>query len=136
MKHNLKELKIWNKAMDLAVDVYTASINFPTKEKFGLTSQIRRCAVSVPSNIAEGAGRNSDNEFNHFLGISHGSSYELQTQIILSNRLNLLDNDTSEKLINQVTEIQKMNYKLRDSISYRNQQKNKFENKAILRSKV
>ena len=64
--HNLKELKIWNKAIDLAVDVYKATSSLPPDERFGLTSQSRRAAVSIPSNIAEGAGRNSNKEFGHF----------------------------------------------------------------------
>lgn len=108
--HNLKELKIWNKAIDLAVDVYKATSTFPADEKFGLISQSRRSAVSVPSNIAEGAGRNSDKEFSHFLGIANGSSYELQTQLVISNKLALLDNNSMEDLLKQIDELQKMNY--------------------------
>ena len=108
--HNLKELKIWKKAIDLTIDVYKATENFPKEEKYGLTSQTRRSAVSVPSNIAEGAGRNSDKEFSHFLGISNGSSYELQTQLIISNKLNLLSDTTVEPLLYRIDEIQKMNY--------------------------
>jgi four helix bundle protein len=68
--HNLKELKIWNKAIDLTVDVYKATASFPSEERYGLTSQARRSVVSIPSNIAEGAGRNSNKEFNNFLGIA------------------------------------------------------------------
>ena len=77
--HNLKELKIWLKAIDLATAVYCLTANFPKVEKYGLTSQIRRSAVSVPSNIAEGAGRNSDKEFSYFLGVANVSlkSYRL-----------------------------------------------------------
>ncbi|WP_448702517.1 four helix bundle protein [Mucilaginibacter sp. AW1-3] len=108
--HNLKELKIWNKAIDLAVNVYKATSTFPSDERFGLTSQSRRAAVSIPSNIAEGAGRNSNKEFNNFLGIANGSSYELQTQLIISNRLELLDSKTTDELVEQITELQKMNY--------------------------
>jgi four helix bundle protein len=108
--HNLKELKIWNKAIDLFVDIYKATANFPTDERFGLTSQSRRAAVSIPSNIAEGAGRNSPKEFNNFLGIANGSSYELQTQLIISNRLSLLNNDILDDLLKQIDELQKMNY--------------------------
>jgi len=82
--HNLKELKIWHKAMDLFVEVYEASSKFPKEEIYGLTSQIKRSAISIPSNISEGAGRNSNKEFIHFLRIANGSSYELQTQLIIS----------------------------------------------------
>ena len=108
--HNLKELKIWNKAIDLAVDVYKATSDFPADERFGLISQSRRAAVSIPSNIAEGAGRKSDKEFSHFLGIANGSSYELQTQLVISNKLSLLDDNSMEELLQQIDELQKMNY--------------------------
>lgn len=114
--HNLKELKIWQKAIDLAVDIYEATENFPKEEKYGLTSQTRRSAVSVPSNIAEGAGRNSDKEFSHFLGISNGSSYELQTQLIISNKLNLLSDTTVEPLLDRINEIQKMTYGFQETL--------------------
>jgi four helix bundle protein len=108
--HNLKELKIWNKAIDLTVDVYKATANFPSEEKYGLTSQARRSAVSIPSNIAEGAGRNSNKDFNNFLGIANGSSYELQTQLVISNKLSLLNNDTLDDLLKQIDEVQKMTF--------------------------
>ena len=108
--HNLKELKIWNKAIDLTVDVYKATASFPSDERFGLISQSRRSAVSIPSNIAEGAGRNSNKEFSNFLGISNGSSYELQTQLVISNRLSLMDDNTLNNLLTQIDEIQKMNF--------------------------
>jgi four helix bundle protein len=108
--HNLKELKIWQKAIDLAVDVYKATVSYPTDERFGLTSQIRRASVSISSNIAEGAGRNSKKEFCNFLGIANGSAYELQTQLVISNKLNLLQDDLLNDLLNQIEELQKMNY--------------------------
>jgi four helix bundle protein len=108
--HNLKELKIWNKAIDLTVDVYKATANFPSEERYGLTSQARRSAVSIPSNIAEGAGRNSNKEFNNFLGIANGSSYELQTQLVISNKLSLLSNDILDDLLKQIDEVQKMTF--------------------------
>ncbi len=108
--HNLKELKIWQKVMDLAVDVYKATANYPTDERFGLTSQIRRASVSISSNIAEGAGRNSKKEFCNFLGIANGSTYELQTQLVISNKLNLLQDDLLNDLLKQIEELQKMNY--------------------------
>jgi four helix bundle protein len=90
--HNFKELKVWQEAMSLAKDVFVITRNFPSEEKFGLTSQINRCSVSVPSNIAEGAGRQSDKEFNQFLNIALGSSYELETQLLLSNDFNYIRN--------------------------------------------
>ena len=90
--HNFKELKVWQEAMSLAKDVFVITRNFPSEEKFGLTSQINRCSVSLPSNIAEGAGRQSDKEFNQFLNIALGSSYELETQLLLSNDFNYIRN--------------------------------------------
>jgi four helix bundle protein len=108
--HNLKELKIWQKAIDLAVDVYKATVSYPSDERFGLTSQIRRASVSISSNIAEGAGRNSKKEFCNFLGIANGSAYELQTQLVISNKLNLLQDDLLNDLLKQIEELQKMNY--------------------------
>lgn len=113
--HKLTELKIWNKAIKLATNVYAATSNFPPEEKYGLTSQIRRCAVSVPSNIAEGAGRNSNNEFCHFLGISNGSSYELQTQLIISRNLGLVNDGDVDPLLDQIEEIQKMNFTFKNT---------------------
>ena len=108
--NNLKELKIWNKAIDLAVDVYKATSTFPTDERFGLTSQSRRAAVSIPSNIAEGAGRNSVKEFNNFLGIANGSSYELQTQLVIASKLDILESEILNPLLDQIDELQKMTY--------------------------
>lgn len=110
--HNVKELKIWQKAIELTVDVYKATEHFPSEEKFGLTSQIRRSAVSVPSNIAEGAGRNNNKEFCYFPGVSNGSAFELQTQLIIATKPDLLKKDVSDVLLKEVDEIQKMNYKL------------------------
>lgn len=108
--NNLKELKIWHKAIDLAVEVYKATSHFPAEEKFGLTSQSRRAAVSISSNIAEGAGRRSSKEFNYFLGIANGSSFELQTQLVISNKLELINNEVLESLLLKIDELQKMNY--------------------------
>lgn len=108
--NNLKELKIWNKAIDLAVDVYKATSTFPSDERFGLISQARRAAVSIPSNIAEGAGRNSVKEFNNFLGIANGSSYELQTQLLIANKLAILESEILDPLLSQIDELQKMTY--------------------------
>lgn len=112
----IEDVRLWHKAIALATEVYKATENFPKEEKYGLTSQIRRSAVSVPSNIAEGAGRNGDPEFCHFLGISNGSSYELQTQLVISNNLNLIDKLTVDTLLKNIDEIQKMNYKLQESL--------------------
>ena len=108
--HKYQDLKLWNKSMELVVDVYQLTAEFPKEEKYGLVSQMRRCAVSISSNIAEGAGRNSNKEFIHFLAVANGSSYELETQIIVANKLNLVSDEVCSKICQQLTEIQKMNY--------------------------
>jgi len=105
--HNFQELKIWQKSMDIMVDVYKLSALFPKEEKFGLTSQIRRSAVSIPSNISEGAGRNTDGEFKNFLDIASGSSNELFTQLILSERLNLVEEKNINPILKELIEVQK-----------------------------
>ena len=115
--HNLKELKIWNKAIDLTVEVYKVTADFPQEERYGLTSQIRRSAVSIPSNISEGAGRNSNKEFVQFLGIANGSSYELQTQLIIAKRLELMSEASVSPLLNILDELQKMNYRFQETLS-------------------
>lgn len=108
--NNLKELKIWQKAIDLSVDVYKITSHFPSDERFGLTSQARRAAVSISSNIAEGAGRTSTKEFNYFLGIANGSSFELQTQLVIASRLSFIGIEELNALLLQIDELQKMNY--------------------------
>ena len=97
--------------MEIAEEVYKITKNFPEEEKFNLISQMRRCSVSIPSNIAEGAGRNSNKEFLHFLSISNGSTSELLTQVLLSKRLGFLLDEKA--LVEKINEIQKMNYVLR-----------------------
>ncbi len=104
--HKYKDLKVWQKAVELTKLIYEITKVFPTEEKFGLTNQIRRASVSIPSNIAEGAGRNSDKEFIQFIAIATGSCYELETQLIIAIELKYIDNiDDDFKLID---EIQKM----------------------------
>lgn len=114
--HRFEELKIWQKAMDITENCYRASENFPKEEKYGLTSQLRRSAVSIPSNIAEGAGRNTNGEFRQFLGIANGSSYELLTQLYLSKRLNLITEEKVKLIISEILEVTKMNYSLQKSL--------------------
>ena len=114
--HNFKELKIWQKALDLSVDVYKVTALLPKEDRYGLISQIKRSAVSIPSNIAEGAGRNSVKEFLYFLSIANGSSYELQTQLLISNKLNFLKDDLLERMLNNLDEIQKMNYNFQKTL--------------------
>jgi four helix bundle protein len=98
---------VWQKAIRLTEKVYRFSAHFPKEEIYGLTSQIRRCAVSVPSNIAEGRGRGGDKEFVRFLQIALGSLYELQTQLELAKMLGYGDENV-EKLIELTVELEKM----------------------------
>jgi len=108
--HKVENLKIWEKSIELTKAIYLLVSELPSDEKFGLTSQIKRSAISIPSNIAEGAGRNSQKEFKHFLSIANGSSYELHTQLILVIELNLINTDKVQPIIELCIEIQKMNY--------------------------
>ncbi len=112
-----KNLKVWQKAIDLVVATYKLTDKFPEKEKYGLTNQINRCAVSIVSNIAEGAGRNSSKEFNNFLGIALGSSCEFETQFIVANRLKYISNSELTEIAASVEEIQKMISGLKKNIS-------------------
>ena len=114
--HRFEELKIWKKAMNITEEVYLLSAEFPKEEKYGLTSQVRRSAVSIASNIAEGAGRNTKGEFRNFLSIASGSSNELYTQLLLSYRLKLVEQEQVKYILNNVKEVQKMNYALIESL--------------------
>lgn len=114
--HKYKDLKIWLKAMNLVKDVYKVTSKFPDKEKFGLISQINRAAISIPSNIAEGAGRNSDAQFIHFISIAHASSYELETQLILSQALDYITNEQLKELMTSIIELQKMSFSLQKTL--------------------
>ncbi len=114
--HKVEDLKICNKPIELAKSVYQLVAELPSDEKFGLNSQIKRCSISIPSNIAEGAGRNSNKEFKHFLSIANGSAYELQTQLISATELNFINKDKVQPVINTCIEIQKMNYSFQQKL--------------------
>ncbi len=103
-----RDLLVWQKSMTIITGIYTLTKSFPVDETYGLASQMRRCSVSIPSNIAEGYGRNSNNEFIRFLHIALGSLYELQTQIEISMNLNYLDKSTFENLCGSTRELEKM----------------------------
>ncbi|MFH1926608.1 MAG: four helix bundle protein [Chloroflexota bacterium] len=102
---NYRELVAWQKAMDLAVSVYKATKSFPNTEIYGLTSQLRRAAVSISSNIAEGQGRHTTKEFLRFLGIAYGSLQETETQIILATRLGYVQETQEAELLEQCAEV-------------------------------
>ena len=106
-----KELDVWKEAIDLVTKVYGLTNGFPDTEKFGLISQIRRSAVSVPSNIAEGAARGSNKEYVHFLNISLASLSELETQLIISEKLNY---PSDPQIVKDLEKIQSKLYKLRN----------------------
>ena len=125
MINSYKDLKVWNKAMDLTTMVYDALKTFPPKEEYGLSSQMRRSSVSIPSNIAEGYGRNSTLDYCRFLQIALGSAYELETQVELARRLDYVDNDTANKLTTQLTEVGRM---LNSLINKIKPDKNKSQN--------
>jgi four helix bundle protein len=114
--HNYKELKVWNKAVDLSTAIYSMCAEFPAEEKYGLKSQMQRSSVSIASNIAEGAGRNSEKEFRHFISIAYGSCYELETQVIISKNIGLIGTENCETIQNQIIEITKMLYVLSKSL--------------------
>jgi len=115
--NNFRDLDVWDKAVELATNIYDKTENFPKTEQYGLTSQIRRSAVSISSNIAEGAGRESKKEFKHFLNISTGSCYELETQVKISKNLEFLDEEKYNEIRKRLIEIQKMIYALRQSLT-------------------
>jgi four helix bundle protein len=106
--NQFKNLLVWQKAVELAVEVYQVTASFPKEELFGLTSQIRKSSTSVAFNIAEGAGRKSTKDFNHFLDIALGSSCELETQLVISERLRFSDEIVKAGLTLKIEEIQKM----------------------------
>ncbi len=114
--HDFRKLKIWTISMDIVVDVYNLTSLFPKEEKFGLTSQLQRCAVSIPSNVAEGAGRNTNKDFAHFLSIATGSSYELETQLLLSERVKIAEERQILAIIEKLHLVQKMLFRFKNSL--------------------
>jgi four helix bundle protein len=111
-----KELKVWQKAIDLVTETYLITKSFPKEEIYGITSQIRRSSISIPSNIAEGCGRKTDKDFSNFLGISLGSAFEFETQLIICKNLEFINNDDFAKLESEIQHIQNMIIKLIKSL--------------------
>ena len=106
--HNFRQLNIWKDAMQLIKSVYVLTSTFPATEKFGLISQINGALISIPSNIAEGSSRNSNKEFRHFLSISLGSLFELETQVLLSPELEFIETESCESITCKIVQLQKM----------------------------
>ena len=103
-----EKLDVWNKSIELVVAGYKNTDPFPKDERFGLTSQLRRAAVSIPANIAEGAGRKSPKEFSHFLSNAQGSASEVETELLIAHRLGFLREENYRALRNSIDEIGRM----------------------------
>jgi four helix bundle protein len=114
--NNFRELIVWRKSVDLVVTIYEVTKTFPDSEKFNLVSQMQRCGTSIPSNIAEGSGRNSAAYFKQFLLVALGSAYELETQLLISKKLNYVNEEAYSKLVKEITEVQKMIYRLQATL--------------------
>jgi four helix bundle protein len=106
-RHNYKNLKVWNLGIEIVDDVFNLISEFPKDEKFGLSSQISRCSVSIPSNIAEGSSR-TDKSFSHFIDISLGSSFELETQLIIACKRKYITIENLTQIQEKIKEFQKM----------------------------
>ena len=114
--HNFKELRVWQLSRQLVKGIYELSSEFPSEERYGLSSQIRRASISISTNIAEGCGRNTNNDFAHFLNISLGSAYELESLLFLTFDLKLIDESCLSIQLALIEEVQKMIYGLIKSI--------------------
>ena len=108
MLKNYKELKVWQKSYKLCLEIYRITAKFPKEERYGLTSQIRRSAVSIPSNIAEGYGGKTTADYIRYLYIAYGSVCELETQILLSMDLGYVDSAVIEKIKDEIQQIERM----------------------------
>lgn len=114
--HRFKELGIWKKSRLFCAEIYNETASFPQEEKFGLTNQLRRASVSIPSNIAEGSSRNSNKDFARFLEIAIGSAYEVETQLLIAGDLGFLNQEKVTELTNSLEEIVKMTSKFRSTL--------------------
>ena len=108
MLKNYKDLKVWQKSYELCLKIYRLTAKFPKEERYGLTSQIRRAAVSIPSNIVEGYGRKTTADYLRFLYIAYGSICELETQLLLSGDLNYVNQEYLESLKDGTEEVERM----------------------------
>jgi four helix bundle protein len=114
--HNYKKLNIWIDSIELVELIYKMTKSFPKEEIFGLQSQIRRSAISIPSNIAEGAGRGTTKDFKHFLTVSYGSGNELETQLIIANKLGYIKEGELTDIQIKIDKIQRMIYTFKNSL--------------------
>ena len=114
--HNYKKLNVWVSSISLVKNIYKLTRKFPKDEMFVLTQQLRRAAISIPSNIAEGAGRNSNARFKNFLQISIGSCYEAETQLIISKELEYISEEELDTISKELDSIMKMNHNLQKTL--------------------
>lgn len=119
-----KDLLVWEKSIDLVEQIYKFTKQFPKEELYGITNQMRRCAVSIPANIAEGSGRKNKAEFIQFLHIALGSASELETHLIISQRLGFLSSNSYDEIMNALNEIIKMICGLINSLNSLNPTRN------------
>ena len=112
-----RDLDVWKKSIDLVTEIYKYTAEYPKSEMYGLTSQIRRCAVSIPSNIAKGSARTTKKDSSRFLSIALGSLAELETQLIISKKLNYLSDSDLNELMSELISIRRMTLGLRKSIN-------------------
>ena len=108
-----KDLQVWQLSIKLTKQVYELTKNFPSDERFGLISQMRRCAISIPSNVAEGFARRGKKENAYFVNVAYGSALELETQLIISKELKFIESNIFEQILDLLTSVQKLLYKYR-----------------------
>jgi four helix bundle protein len=120
MLKNFKDLKVWQKAYQLCLEIYKTTKNFPNEEKYGLSSQLRRAAISIPSNIAEGYGRKTIPDYVRCLYIAYGSTCELETQTLLSGDLDYLSENNQDTLLEKIKEVERMLMALIKSLENKN----------------
>ncbi len=115
--NSYKDLQVWQKSIDVVVETYRLTKKFPASEQYALTSQVQRAAVSIPANIAEGYGRNTQREYTHFLRIAGGSLAELEALLTIAGKLTYIQPQECSKIERQLSEVARMLYALRRSIS-------------------
>lgn len=108
MRHNFRELHVWQLGMEVVEDIYSITKEFPKEELFGLSLQMRKAAVSIPSNLAEGCGRGTKPQLIHFANNSQGSAFELETQALLTKRLHFCQWDRIDPVVEKIIRVQKM----------------------------
>jgi len=115
--HRFKDLEIWKKSRVFCSSIYEVTSNFPESEKFGLTNQLRRASVSIPSNIAEGSSRKTNKDFSRFLQIALGSAYEIETQLLIAFDLKFMTENELNKLLEDLESIIKMTSKFKSTLN-------------------